>query len=96
MIDHIEAFSSGGTHGEANFAVACAKCNGRKSNREKIAYLKANPRRLVRGKYGEPTNWDGLVAVFLTFARLTPGRLTAGERRWAEELERYILGQAAG
>jgi 5-methylcytosine-specific restriction endonuclease McrA len=49
MIDHIEAFSSGGTHGEANFAVACAKCNGRKSNREKIAYLKANPRRLVRG-----------------------------------------------
>ena len=96
MIDHVEALSSGGKHAEDNFAVACAKCNGRKSNREKRAYLRANPRRLVKAKYGEPKDWDGLVAVFLVFARLSPDRLTPNERKWARELERFLMSRAAG
>ncbi len=96
MIDHVEAFASGGRHAEDNFAVACAKCNGRKSSQEKSAYLRANPPRLVKAKYGEPRYWDGLVGVFLVFAKRAPERLSLNERKWARELERYLESRAAG
>ena len=32
-IDHVDAFSKGGEHGEANFATICVKCNLRKGTR---------------------------------------------------------------
>src|SRR5260370_27961093 len=31
VIDHVEAFSTGGAHSEENFTTACNKCTGRKS-----------------------------------------------------------------
>ena len=53
-------------------------------------YLKENPLRRVKGKYGEPKHWDGLSSLFVVLARETPDGLTALGRRWLRELEAYI------
>jgi len=94
MIDHVQAYATVRAHEEANLAVACADCNERKGSRPASEYLQANLRRRVKGRYGEPKHWDGLVAVFLTLARQNPARLTANERTWLRELENHI-GRAA-
>jgi HNH endonuclease len=36
MIDHVEAYASGGAHEESNFAVACARCNAVPGNYRKL------------------------------------------------------------
>jgi len=90
VIDHIDAYSRGGAHDPRNFAVACNKCNVRKSVAEKAQYLKENPPRPVKGKYGEPTRWDGLASLFVVLARQNPQRLARTERVWLRELEAYI------
>jgi 5-methylcytosine-specific restriction endonuclease McrA len=64
-VDHVHAYARGGAHDPSNFATACGKCNTRKSAREKAEYLEANPPHRVRGKYGEPTRWDGLSSLFV-------------------------------
>jgi 5-methylcytosine-specific restriction endonuclease McrA len=84
VIDHVEAHSRGGAHDAENFAVACNKCNVRKSAGEKMGYLRENPPRRVKGKYGEPKHWDGLSSLFVVLARENPERL--------RELEAYIRG----
>src|SRR5262245_22109751 len=45
VIDHVEAYSSGGAHDATNFAVACNKCNGRKNNSRKEVHLAKSPTR---------------------------------------------------
>jgi hypothetical protein len=90
VIDHVEAYSRGGEHDVGNFAVACNKCNVRKSNEEKRTFLQQNPGQPVRGKYGEPSHWDGMSSLFVVLARENPDRLTVNERKWLNELERYI------
>lgn len=62
VIDHVVAHSRGGDDEAANFAVACNKCNVRKSAAEKERYLRENPPKRVKGKYGEPKHWDGLAS----------------------------------
>jgi hypothetical protein len=47
------------------------KCNIRKSAAEKERYLKENPPRPVKGKYGEPKHWDGLAALFVVLRART-------------------------
>ena len=39
------------------------------------------PRRPVRGKYGEPQLWDGLSVLFVVLARRYPAALTATDER---------------
>jgi hypothetical protein len=90
VIDHVEAHSRGGIHDPENFAVACNKCNVRKSAGEKAGYLKENPLRRVKGRYGEPTSWDGLSSLFVVLARDNREKLTALERGWLRALEAYI------
>ena len=68
VLDHREAFSTGGLNSEDNLATACSKCNGRKSNAALAEYLKRPKRKPIRGKYGEPENWDGLSTVFVVLA----------------------------
>jgi hypothetical protein len=97
VIDHVKAHSKGGDHDAHNFAVACNKCNVRKSAVEKERYLKENPSKRVKGKYGEPKYWDGLASLFVVLVRETPERLTVNERLWLREIEAYISGaKAAG
>jgi hypothetical protein len=96
VIDHVEAFSKGGVHEGGNFAVACNKCNMMKSAKAKEDYLAANPRRRVKGRYGEPKNWDGMASVFVVLARRAPERLTANERAWLQAIEKHLSDGGAG
>lgn len=87
VIDHVEAFSGGGAHDESNFATACNKCNARKNNARVDVFKEAVPSHPVKGKYGEPQDWDGFTSLFVLLAR---GRtdLTASERGWLAALTR--------
>ena len=87
VVDHIEAFAKGGHHGERNFVTACNKCNARKNARRAEDYVKLEPGKAVRGKYGEPRDWDGLASLFLVLAA-EGAELSAGERRWVRALRK--------
>lgn len=92
VVDHVEAYSKGGFHGEANFVTACNKCNAMKNDRKVLDHVRDHPLKAIRGKHGEPRDWDGLVALFLVLADrgIT---LTPSERRWAQAFRRH-LGRA--
>ena len=90
VIDHVEAYSTGGEHGEANFATACNKCNVRKYAGGAKEYEKKKPGLPVKGKYGEPKHWDGFVAVFLVLSATDSGSLTASEKAWRLALEKFL------
>jgi hypothetical protein len=90
VIDHVEAHSTGGSSTEDNLTVSCNKCNVRKNNRRHDIFISENPPRAVKGKYGEPRDWDGLAAVFVVLCRGNTLRLTASERVWLRELEAHV------
>jgi hypothetical protein len=89
VIDHVVAHSRGGSHELENFAIACNKCNVRKSSGEKAKYLVEHPLRPVRSKYGEPKHWDGLASLFVVLARQSPTSLSSSERTWWRALEAH-------
>ncbi len=88
-IDHVAAFSKGGAHDISNFAAICARCNARKSASTRDAFIAASKPWAVKGKYGEPQDWDGLSSVFLALARQASD-LTAVERQWLAVLDRHL------
>ena len=97
VIDHEVAYSRGGPHAAENFAVACNKCNVYKSAAEKTKYLTEHPLRSIKGRYGEPKNWDGLSSLFVVLARQKPTNLSASERVWLRALESHACStKAAG
>jgi len=81
VVDHVEAFSKGGSSEDANLVTACNKCNAQKNDGAPV------PGRRVRGKYGEPTDWDGLTSLFLVLARREGVVLNATDQRWKTALE---------
>jgi hypothetical protein len=86
VLDHAEAFSTGGSNDPENLLTACNKCNGRKSN-ARLAIWKERPQRKpIKGKYGEPQHWDGLSTVFVVLARRDPVELSASEKAWLKAL----------
>jgi uncharacterized protein YjhX (UPF0386 family) len=85
-VDHVHAFAKGGAHNIDNFATICARCNARKGTRSREEHLRVDQPRVVKGKHGEPTNWDGLASVFVFFARRSARELTASERGWLEAM----------
>jgi 5-methylcytosine-specific restriction endonuclease McrA len=89
VIDHVEAFAKGGDHGEANFVTACNKCNTRKNDHNPADWERENPPRLVRGKYGEPLHWDGLVSLFLVIAA-QGAELGSSEKLWEKAIRKYF------
>jgi 5-methylcytosine-specific restriction endonuclease McrA len=86
VIDHIEAFSTGGADHIDNLATACNKCNGCKSAATLDKWGERPMEKPVKGKYGEPQHWDGLSSLFILLARRDPAALTAGERGWLRAL----------
>jgi hypothetical protein len=89
VIDHVEAFAKGGAHHEANFVVACNKCNARKNDTNAADYSRKNPSKRVRGKHGEPQHWDGLASLFLVLAA-RGAVLTPSESLWEQSLREYL------
>jgi 5-methylcytosine-specific restriction endonuclease McrA len=86
VIDHVDAYSHGGPDVTENFATACNKCNANKSNAACSEFTRRSPRHAVKGKYGEPRNWDGLSALFVVLAERAPETASASERDWLRVL----------
>jgi 5-methylcytosine-specific restriction endonuclease McrA len=82
VVDHIDAFSTGGLNTEENLATACNKCNAYKSNAARVKWDERQKRNPVKGKYGDPQHWDGLSTLFVVLARRDSDRLTATEKDW--------------
>jgi 5-methylcytosine-specific restriction endonuclease McrA len=86
VIDHVEAFSSGGVSDIENLATACNKCNGRKSAAPLAKWGERSMDKPIKGKYGEPQDWDGLSILFVMLAERNPATLTASEKAWLKAL----------
>ena len=86
VIDHITAFSTGGLDNKENLITACNKCNGHKSAATIDKWSKRPVRNPIKGKYGEPQNWDGLSALFVLLASRYSAALTTSERGWLKAL----------
>jgi hypothetical protein len=86
VIDHIEAFARGGLHDEPNFVTSCNKCNVRKNSAEVSEFEKRSPRIPVKGKYGEPSHWDGMTTLFVLLASQRLAELSASELAWLKAL----------
>jgi 5-methylcytosine-specific restriction endonuclease McrA len=87
VIDHVEAFSTGGPDSAENLCTSCAKCNGRKSSAPLDRWGQREKRSPIKGKYGEPQHWDGLVSVFVMLAERNPASLTVVERDWLKAIK---------
>ena len=81
-IDHVQAFSTGGPCSTQNLCTACWKCNVRKSSAALERWEQREKRKPIKGKYGEPQDWDGLTAVFVILAERHRARLTTEEKHW--------------
>ena len=86
VIDHKEAFSTGGPCSEENLCTACCKCNVRKGSAHQGKWNERKKRSPIKGKYGEPQHWDGLSWLFVVLAKRNPSALTTGEREWLKVL----------
>jgi hypothetical protein len=84
----------GGAHDEANFATICSKCNARKGTRSSEQHAAIDAPRVVKGKYGEPTAWDGLASTYFMLARQSLRVLTASEKGWLRALEAWYAAPA--
>jgi 5-methylcytosine-specific restriction endonuclease McrA len=87
VIDHVEAHSGGGASVISNLATACNKCNARKSSSTAEAFSKRHPLIPVKGKYGDPQDWDGLSILFMVLTAKNPGNATSTERAWLRALK---------
>lgn len=92
VIDHVQAFSTGGAHGESNFVTACAKCNMRKNAEVAERFEKKQPLKAVKGKYGEPEHWDGFSTLFVLMVREDQRGVTRSEMEWYRALSRGVDG----
>jgi hypothetical protein len=86
VVDHVNAFSTGGNSEIDNLATACNKCNGRKSAAPMEKWNGRPVDKPIKGKYGEPQNWDGLSTLFVMLAKRDSARLTASEKAWLKAL----------
>jgi 5-methylcytosine-specific restriction endonuclease McrA len=86
VIDHVKAFARGGASDTGNLATACCKCNAQKSHATRDQYLARSIKKSVKGKYGEPQNWDGLSLLFVALAQRDLTALTTSEKGWLRAL----------
>jgi 5-methylcytosine-specific restriction endonuclease McrA len=82
VIDHVEAFSAGGPDSIENLVTACNKCNGQKSSASAAKWGERRPSKFVKGKYGEPVYWDGLLNLFVLLACRDSNGLSVSEQQW--------------
>jgi hypothetical protein len=87
VIDHVKAFSVGGPADADNLTTACNRCNMRKNMSAAEKWEREHPIKPIRGKYGEPKNWDGLSSLFVYLAKRDPSNLKQTEKEWLKALE---------
>jgi 5-methylcytosine-specific restriction endonuclease McrA len=86
VVDHVEAFSGGGPTEIANLATACNKCNARKSAATLADWARRPRHKPVRGRYGEPQQWDGLSSFFVLLAGRHGNAQNATDKAWLRAL----------
>jgi hypothetical protein len=59
----------------------------RKSAAALEEWEKRKKRKPIKGKYGEPKDWDGLASVFVMLAERNQATLTVDERDWLKALK---------
>ena len=87
VIDHVKPHSRGGTADADNFATSCNKCNTRKSDAQADDFTKRSPLFRVKGKYGEPRDWDGLATLFVVLVERGPSIASSSELAWFRALK---------
>lgn len=85
-IDHVLAFSHGGSDTVDNFYTACTKCNYRKGDRKVDIFVGGNPPRAIDARHGQPQLWEGLTAVFVTLAQRHASFLIPSDKKWLQAL----------
>jgi len=88
VVDHVRPFAAGGLCNEDNFVTACNRCNMRKNASDPASWERKHPIRVIKGKFGEPEDWDGLSNVFLLLAKRGPESLTQSEKEWLAALDK--------
>jgi 5-methylcytosine-specific restriction endonuclease McrA len=86
-IDHVQAHRGGGSDEESNLVTICHKCNLRKRDLHATEFTRRFPRRLIKGKHGEPEHWDGLSAIFVILLERFPSVGSAADRDWLKYLK---------
>jgi 5-methylcytosine-specific restriction endonuclease McrA len=87
VLDHVLPFIAGGPCTEENLVTACSKCNVRKSSALLDKWKQRETRKPVKGKYGDPQDWDGLSSMFVMLAERHRSKLNVGERDWLRTLK---------
>lgn len=90
VIDHVDAFSTGGSSEIGNLVTACNKCNAQKSAATSSNWEERRPHKFVKGKFGEPVDWDGLSTLFMILARRDVKNLTVSEQQWLAALDAAV------
>ena len=93
VVDHVKAFSVGGSGDADNLVTSCNRCNIRKNNTDAKQWERDHPFKPIKAKYGEPVNWDGFASVFVRLASRYSATLTKTEQEWLRLFE--TGGQAA-
>ena len=95
VIDHVEPHTRGGVAEETNLVTACNKCNMRKNAALAEDFTLKSPRHRVRGKYGEPEEWDGFSTLFVLLVEQAPGAASQSEREWLRALRSQTNGSVS-
>ncbi|MBI5029654.1 MAG: HNH endonuclease [Chloroflexi bacterium] len=93
VIDHKEAHSKTGDDSDQNLFAACNKCNTRKSDGESEKFREQEKFKYVKGQYGEPQNWDGLVSLFILLSEKYSSDLTPTEKHWLKAFNEFFCSQ---
>ena len=83
----MQAHRGGGSDDESNLVTTCHKCNIRKGDSHATEFTQRSPRRLIKGKYGEPEHWDGLSTMFVILLERFPNVASAADRDWLKYLK---------
>jgi hypothetical protein len=57
-----------------------------------VKFSKRSPLHQVKGKYGEPKQWDGLSMLFVVLVEQVPQTASPSELEWLRALKRSTTG----
>ena len=86
VLDHVQAFSTGGTGDTKNLATACNKCNTKKNN-DTEKWEREHSIKPIKS-HGEPEKWDGFSNLFIHLAERDATTLTSTEKGWPKALKK--------
>jgi hypothetical protein len=82
VVDHRQPHSQAGDDGADNLVTACNRCNMIKGDKRADTFIQGLRRHRVKGKHGEPVDWDGFTSLFIRLADEGDVVLTKSEEHW--------------